>query len=67
MGRQERLRLILNQQDPLKVGRMWAYYDYLNNARLAQVKAFYANLEALRRSEQELLAGNERLMRLQKD
>ncbi|MCI0654804.1 MAG: peptidoglycan DD-metalloendopeptidase family protein [Methylococcaceae bacterium] len=67
MGRQERLQLILNQQDPLKVGRMLAYYGYLNNARVAQVKAFHAILEALRDSEQELLAGNERLRRLQKD
>ncbi|MGH8556058.1 MAG: murein hydrolase activator EnvC family protein [Methylococcales bacterium] len=67
MGHQERLQLMLNQQDPLKVSRMLTYYDYLNNARVARVKAFHAILEKLRNSEQELLAGNERLMRLQKD
>ncbi|MDQ4147324.1 MAG: peptidase M23, partial [Pseudomonadota bacterium] len=30
MGRQEKLKLLLNQQDPQIVGRMLVYYDYFN-------------------------------------
>lgn len=67
MGRQERLQLILNQQDPMKIGRLLTYYDYFNQARVAQVRAFQAIIEELRANEQELLAANERLLRLQKN
>ncbi|MEJ2576196.1 MAG: peptidoglycan DD-metalloendopeptidase family protein [Gammaproteobacteria bacterium] len=33
MGRQERLKILLNQQDPARVSRLLTYYDYLNRAR----------------------------------
>jgi septal ring factor EnvC (AmiA/AmiB activator) len=33
MGRQERLKLILNQQDPALIHRMLKYHDYLSDAR----------------------------------
>ena len=32
-GRQERLKLLLNQQDPATLGRLMAYYGYLNDYR----------------------------------
>ncbi|MCI0654412.1 MAG: peptidoglycan DD-metalloendopeptidase family protein [Methylococcaceae bacterium] len=67
MGRQERLQMILNQDDPSKAGRQLAYHNYFNNARVAEIKAFHAVLEELKTSEQELLAGTERLIRLQQD
>ena len=49
-GRQERLRLALNQQDPARLGRMLAYYDYVNRAqveRVAGLREALARLEAL--------------------
>ena len=67
MGRQERLQLILNQEDPLKVGRLLTYYNYFNNARAEQVTAVQLLLEELRAGETELISGGERLMRLKKD
>ena len=38
LGRQERLKLLLNQQDPAAVGRTLAYYDYLNRSRVARIE-----------------------------
>ena len=38
-GEQEYIKLLLNQQDPEKLGRMLVYYDYMNKARTKQVKA----------------------------
>ncbi|MGH8553362.1 MAG: murein hydrolase activator EnvC family protein, partial [Methylococcales bacterium] len=67
MGRQERLQLLLNQKDPLRLGRMLIYYDYLNKQRVTEAKALHAALEALRISERELLTANERLIGLRKD
>jgi len=32
-GNQERIRLLLNQQDPATLGRLMAYYRYLNDYR----------------------------------
>ena len=36
-GKQEYLKLLLNQQDPDELGRMLVYYDYMNKARSKQV------------------------------
>ena len=33
MGRQQRLKLLLNQDDPARLSRILSYYDYLNQAR----------------------------------
>lgn len=38
MGRQEYLKLLLNQQDPTRVSRMLVYYRYINQARLKQIQ-----------------------------
>jgi len=38
MGRQEYLKLLLNQQDPTRVSRMLVYYNYINQARLKQIQ-----------------------------
>ena len=36
-GRQEALKLMLNQEAPARLGRMMAYYDYLNRARSVRI------------------------------
>ena len=55
MGRQEQIKLILNQQDPARVGRTLIYYDYLNRARSRQIKAIDTTLEKLGQVEQSIL------------
>lgn len=37
MGRKEKLKLMLNQQEPAVASRMMVYYDYLNNQRLGKM------------------------------
>lgn len=40
MGKQEYLKLLLNQQDPEVISRVMTYYRYLNQARSQQISAF---------------------------
>jgi septal ring factor EnvC (AmiA/AmiB activator) len=37
IGREEPLKLLLNQKDPARAGRMFAYYGYFGRARAAQI------------------------------
>ncbi|MBS1236609.1 MAG: peptidase, partial [Proteobacteria bacterium] len=37
LGRQEPLKLLLNQEDPARLDRALAYYGYLNRARVARI------------------------------
>lgn len=48
-GRQERIKLVLNQGDPEAVGRMLTYYRYLNAARLTNITALNEGLATLAR------------------
>ncbi len=54
-GRQERIRLLLNQDDPAVVGRMMTYQVYFTQARTQYMEQFQATLERLRLAEQALL------------
>jgi septal ring factor EnvC (AmiA/AmiB activator) len=53
-GRQEWLKLWLNQEDPAAAGRAVAYYRYFNEARLARIDAVEATLTDLRRTEAQI-------------
>lgn len=46
-GRQERLKLLLSQEDPASVGRMLVYYRYLGEYRRGTIGAISARLEEL--------------------
>lgn len=50
---QTRLKLVLNQDDPEKLGRMLAYYDYMNRAqvkKISQLKEALITLEDMQQS-----------------
>lgn len=53
-GRQEYVKLLLNQQNPEKFSRTLTYYDYLSQARLEQLSAFNETLRQLANVEQEI-------------
>ncbi|WP_028238301.1 murein hydrolase activator EnvC family protein [Stutzerimonas azotifigens] len=55
-GRQEYLKLLLNQQSPEKFSRTVTYYDYLSKARFEQVAAFNQTLDQLAVVETEIQA-----------
>lgn len=46
-GREERLKLLLNQGDPALVSRMLAYHDYLAGARAARLRELETRLQQL--------------------
>ncbi|MFA5983487.1 MAG: peptidoglycan DD-metalloendopeptidase family protein [Methylococcaceae bacterium] len=63
MGKQEKLKLLLNQQNPALSNRMLVYYEYLNNARLKKldnIKAGLGQLTELDQQQQEESAQLER-------
>ncbi|WP_193222321.1 murein hydrolase activator EnvC family protein [Alkalilimnicola sp. S0819] len=53
-GRQEYLKLLLNQQDPSQFQRLLVYYDYFNRARAARIAEVTEALQALARTREEL-------------
>ena len=53
MGRNEKLKVMLNQQDPTLSGRMISYYDYLNKARLEKISRIDEDLQVLSHLESE--------------
>ncbi|MGZ7458309.1 murein hydrolase activator EnvC family protein [Pseudomonas sp. Ma2-10] len=53
-GRQEYLKLLLNQQNPEKFARTLTYYDYLSQARLEQLKSFNETLRQLANVEKNI-------------
>jgi septal ring factor EnvC (AmiA/AmiB activator) len=61
MGRQEQLKIVLNQEDPARLGRVLGYYGYFNRARLARIEAIETALDRLQQVEGEVRAERERL------
>ena len=63
-GGQERLKLLLNQQNPATLGRLLAYYDYLNRHRASNIEAVNGRLSRLASLQSEVVAEQARLDRL---
>ncbi|MGH8502982.1 MAG: murein hydrolase activator EnvC family protein [Gammaproteobacteria bacterium] len=61
MGRQEKLKLLLNQQDPQGVGRLLVYYDYINRARGRRIERTSRTLTTLAYLKQAIGAQHARL------
>ncbi len=54
MGRQHPVKLLLQEDDPNRLGRMLVYYDYFNRHRLEQLGALSQQLVELQVLEQQL-------------
>ncbi len=65
-GRNERLKLLLNQQDPASLGRMVTYYDYFNRMRRNTIENVSADLGLLNGLAAEQEAEAERLAQLER-
>ena len=46
-GSQEKIRLLLNQRDPATLGRLMAYYRYLNDYRAENIESVVAEIQKL--------------------
>jgi murein hydrolase activator len=66
IGRQEPLKLLLNQQDPALAGRMFAYYSYFGRARAGQIHLIEADVERIAELEGELEAEDAQLADLER-
>lgn len=53
-GREEQIKLLLNQEDPAQLGRMLAYYEYLNRARTERIETISEHVERLARLEEQV-------------
>lgn len=65
MGRQEQMKLLLNQEEPAAIGRMLVYHKYFTRARGARMDEIRAVLGKLDALEQELGEQQAQLERLQ--
>lgn len=54
MGGQSRMKLVLNQDDPVQLGRMLAYYDYLNRAQVEKISGLREALTTLEGMQQSI-------------
>ncbi len=67
MGKQERVKLILNQEDPAVAGRMVAYHGYFTGARVARMRRVHEALNSLHQTEAELLGQMVRIGEIQEE
>jgi septal ring factor EnvC (AmiA/AmiB activator) len=65
IGREEPLKLLLNQRDPARAGRMFAYYSYFGRARAEQVARIEQNLARITELDADLAAEETRLAELE--
>lgn len=54
MGRESRLKLLLNQDSPARLGRMLAYYEYYNGAQIGRIEELRTALAGLERLQQDI-------------
>src|SRR3954466_4286513 len=65
IGRQEPIKLLLNQRDPGRIGRVLVYYQYFGRARASQIAAIDAHLAEINELDTELAAEEQRLLALE--
>jgi septal ring factor EnvC (AmiA/AmiB activator) len=64
-GREEELKLLLNQEDPAAFGRTLAYYGYFGRARAARIQGIKDKLEHLALLREKIAAETARLQQLE--
>lgn len=64
-GRQEQLKLLFNQGDPARLGRMLSYYGYFGRARAERITAISEHLAHLELLAERIGAETERLRQIE--
>ena len=65
-GSQERIKLLLNQRDPATIGRLMAYYGYLNEYRSENIAVVTAAIRELAELHSQVAAEEARIAQLAK-
>jgi septal ring factor EnvC (AmiA/AmiB activator) len=66
-GRQEQLKLLLNQRDPAQLGRMMAYYGYFGRARAERITEIGEHLAHLDLLTESIASETEKLKGIEED
>lgn len=66
IGREEPLRLLLNQRDPARAGRMFAYYGYFGRARASQIAQIEEHVARIGELDADLAGEEARLVELER-
>jgi murein hydrolase activator len=66
IGREEPLKLLLNQKDPERAGRMFTYYSYFGRARAEQIHGIENDVHAIVALDDQVQAEDTRLAELEK-
>jgi len=66
IGDQEPLKLLLNQRDPARAGRMFVYYSYFGHARAQEIHTIEDNVARLEQLDTELANEDAKLAELEK-
>lgn len=53
-GKQSRMKLVLNQDDPMQLGRMLAYFDHVNRVQAKKISALRDELAVLEQMQQRI-------------
>lgn len=67
MGNSDYLKLLLNQQDPVAVGRALDYYGYFNQARLDAIAALKETQQRLAQNRRQTTQASDKLSSLVKE
>ena len=67
IGRAEPLKLLLNQQDPSRAGRLFVYYSYFGRARAGQVAGIEAEVGKLEQLDTVLAAEEAKLAQIESE
>jgi murein hydrolase activator len=65
IGREEPLKLLLNQQDPALAGRMFVYYSYFGHARADELAHIAADVQSLDQLDAQLASEEQHLGQLE--
>jgi len=66
IGQEEPLKLLLNQKDPARAGRMFVYYSYFGRARAQEIHSIEENVARLEQLDTDLAAEDMKLAELEK-
>jgi len=67
MGRQQQVKLLLNQERPSAVGRMLVYFSYFSRARQAKIETMKTTLQELETLKSGIELKNQALLALQQE
>ncbi|UZE97031.1 murein hydrolase activator EnvC family protein [Alkalimarinus alittae] len=62
LGRQPAVKVLLNLEDPQKIDRTLAYYDYFNKARAKEIESYRSTINQLSSTRTEIDQENEKLI-----